>query len=94
MIAARSDLAKRGDEIYADDTMAWVLAAMGRWHEARRYALRATRFGTQDPELQYHAGVIAWHAGARDEARRICTRRSPRDPHFHPFYADDARAYL
>ncbi|MBV8149359.1 MAG: hypothetical protein JO092_09735, partial [Candidatus Eremiobacteraeota bacterium] len=36
---ARADLAKRGDEIYADDTMAWVLAAMGRWPQARTYAV-------------------------------------------------------
>ncbi len=57
--AARSDLAKRGDEIYADDTMAWVLAALERWQQARRYAVRATRYETQDPELQYHAAVIA-----------------------------------
>ncbi|MBV8531747.1 MAG: hypothetical protein JO104_10550, partial [Candidatus Eremiobacteraeota bacterium] len=35
LTAARSDVAKRGNEIYADDTMAWVLAAMGRWREAR-----------------------------------------------------------
>lgn len=94
LIAARSDLAKRGDEIYADDTMAWVLAAMARWHEARRYALRAARFGTQDPELQFHAGVIAWHVGARDEARTHLHAALAADPHFHPFYAGDARAYL
>ncbi len=60
--AARSDLSKRGNEIYADDTMAWVLAAMGRWKQARIYAVRATRLGTQDPELQYHAAVIARHS--------------------------------
>ena len=47
--AARSDLAKRGDEIYADDTMAWVLAAMDRWPQARIYAVRATRYETQIP---------------------------------------------
>ena len=43
LAAAKSDLTKRGDEIYADDTMAWVLAAMGRWQQARVYAVRATR---------------------------------------------------
>ncbi|HEX3672161.1 MAG TPA: tetratricopeptide repeat protein [Candidatus Cybelea sp.] len=94
LTAARADLAKRGDEIYADDTMAWVLAAMGRWREARHYALRAARFGTQDPELQSHAGIIAWHAGARDEALTRLRSALAADPHFHPFYASDARAYL
>ncbi|HET6275941.1 MAG TPA: tetratricopeptide repeat protein [Candidatus Cybelea sp.] len=93
LTAARSDYAKRGDEVYADDTMAWVLAAMGRWQEARRYAERATRYGTQDPELQYHAGVIAWHAGDRSEARRRL-QAAIGDPNFHPFYAEDARRLL
>ncbi len=68
--AARSDLARRGNEIYADDTMAWVLAAMGRWSEARIYAERAARYGTQDPELEYHVGVIALRTGHADEGRR------------------------
>ena len=94
LTAARSDYAKRGDEVYADDTMAWVLAAMGRWQQARRYAERATRYGTQDPELEYHAGVIAWHAGDRGEARRRLHAAIDGDPGFHPFYAEDARRLL
>lgn len=94
LIAARSDIAKRGDEIYADDTMAWVLAAMGRWNAARAYAQRATRYGTQDPELQYHAGVIAWHTGHVDEARRRLRDALTTDAQFHPFYADEARRIL
>jgi tetratricopeptide (TPR) repeat protein len=91
---ARSDIAKRGDEIYADDTMAWVLAAMHRWNEARLYAERATRYGTADPEVQYHAGVIAWHTGHRAEARRRLRAALAIDAQFHPFYADDARRFL
>jgi tetratricopeptide (TPR) repeat protein len=91
LLAARSDLAKRGDEVYADDTVAWVLAAMGRWNEARAYAVRATRLGTQDPELQYHAGVIAWHTRHRAEARRRFSAALAVDPSFHPVYAAIAR---
>jgi tetratricopeptide (TPR) repeat protein len=91
LLAARSDLAKRGDEVYADDTVAWVLAAMGRWNEARAYAVRATRLGTQDPELQYHAGVIAWHTRHRAEARRRLSAALALDPSFHPVYAAIAR---
>jgi len=60
---ARADIAKRGDEIYADDAMAWILAAKGRWQEARTYSIRALRLGSQDPMLQYHAAVIAMHTG-------------------------------
>jgi tetratricopeptide (TPR) repeat protein len=93
-VEARSDIAKRGDEIYADDTMAWVLAAMGRWKQARTYAQRAARYDTADPELEYHAGVIAWHTGHVDEARRRLSAALTTDPQFHPFYADDARRIL
>jgi tetratricopeptide (TPR) repeat protein len=94
LTAARSDLVKRGNEIYADDTMAWVLASMGRWRQALPYAEKATRYGTQDPELQYHVGVIAWHSGRRAEARTRLNNALAIDGSFHPFYADDARALL
>jgi predicted Zn-dependent protease len=94
LTAARSDIAKRGNEIYADDTMAWVLAAMGRWKEARVYAVRAARYDTADPELQYHCGVIAWHTGHTGEARRRLSAALAADAQFHPVYADDARRIL
>jgi tetratricopeptide (TPR) repeat protein len=94
LAAARSDAAKRGDEIYADDTMAWVLAAMGRWKAARVYAERATRYETQDPELQYHAGIIALHTGHIEEARRRLRETLAADPQFHPVYAGEARRAL
>jgi tetratricopeptide (TPR) repeat protein len=57
--AALRDYLNRGDEIYADDTLARVYAAMGRWPLAHHYAERALRYGTQDPEIQEHSGVIA-----------------------------------
>ena len=91
---ARADLAKRGDEIYSDDTMAWVLATMGRWKQARVYAERAMRYDTTDPELQYHAGVIAWQRHRSDEARRRLSAALAADADFHPFYAEDARRIL
>jgi predicted Zn-dependent protease len=94
LAAARSDIAKRGDEVYADDTIAWVLAAMNRWTEARVYAQRAMRYDTADPELQYHAAVIAWRTGHADEARRRLTAALAADPQFHPVYAADARRML
>jgi tetratricopeptide (TPR) repeat protein len=94
LAAAKSDLRKRGDEVYADDTMAWVLAAMGRWPQARVYAVRATRLNTADPELQYHAGVIALHTGHPAEGRSRLQAALSQDAAFHPFYADDARKAL
>jgi len=89
--AARSDYAKRGDEIYADDTLAWVLAARGQWQQARVFAVRATRLGTQDPELQYHAAIIALHSGHAAEARQRFGLALAENPQFHPVYADEAR---
>ena len=92
--AARADYQKRGDEIYADDTLGWVLAAMGRWNQARFYALRATRFDTQDPLLEYHAGVIALHTGHVDESMRRLRMALALNPRFDSVYADHARALL
>jgi tetratricopeptide (TPR) repeat protein len=92
--AARSDYARRGDEVYADDSMAWVLAAMGRWTQARVYAERAVRLGTEDAQLQYHAAIVALHTGHRDEARMRLERALARSERFDPFESDDARARL
>jgi len=82
---ARRDLARR-DDIYSEDALAWTLAAAGRWTQARPHAERAARLGTQDARLQYHAGVIALHCGARDEARRA-VRLAPGDFEAHRLFA-------
>ncbi|MEO7202512.1 MAG: tetratricopeptide repeat protein [Candidatus Tumulicola sp.] len=92
--AATSDYRKRGDEIYADDTMAWTLARMGRWHEARRFAQRATRTNAQDSDVQFHAGVIALHTGAVAEGTRRIREALALNPQFDPFEAPQARALL
>lgn len=92
--AAQADYKKRGDEVYADDTLGWVWAARGDWKRARTFAERATRWDTQDPAVQYHAGVIALHVGRRAEARRRLTAALETNPRFDAFDADDARAVL
>jgi tetratricopeptide (TPR) repeat protein len=91
---AHADLLKRGDEVYADDTMAWALAARGDWRSAYPFAERATRLGSEDPMLQYHAGTIAMETGRTDEARRRLNLALQANPHFDPYYADDARRRL
>lgn len=90
---ARRDLGRR-DDIYAEDTLAWTLAADGKWQEARVHTERAVRLGTEDAKLQYHAGIIALHCGAGDEARRRLQLALALNPRFNPFQAADARRLL
>lgn len=91
---ARADLARRGDEIYADDAMAWVLAAAGQPAKAYGYAERAVRLGTTDPLVQYHAGAVAMAAGHRQWGRRLLEAALRENPHFDALGAGDARRLL
>jgi tetratricopeptide (TPR) repeat protein len=91
---AQREVRARGDEIYAQDTLAWCAAMDGKWNVAARAAQRATRFETQDPRIQFHAGMIALHSGRRAEARRRLEAALGLNPQFDPFYADRAREVL
>jgi tetratricopeptide (TPR) repeat protein len=82
------------DDIYAEDTLAWCAAMDGKWAVARAAARQALRFDTEDPRIQYHAGVIAAHFGDSAEARRRFTRALELNPQFSATQADDARAEL
>ncbi|MEH2313796.1 MAG: tetratricopeptide repeat protein [Nostoc sp.] len=90
---ARSEVAVR-DDVYAEDTLAWAAAANGQWQEAQRAAQRATRFGTEDALLQFHAGMIAFHLGNREEAIKRLTQAVNLNPQFHHKYADQAHQVL
>ncbi|AFZ22816.1 hypothetical protein Cylst_0472 [Cylindrospermum stagnale PCC 7417] len=90
---ARREVAVR-DDIFAEDTLAWAAAANGQWQEAQQAAQRATRFGTEDALLQFHAGMIALHLDNREEAIRRLTSAVSLNPQFHHSYADEARQVL
>ncbi len=90
---ARRDVVLR-DDVFAEDTLAWSLAQNGRWQEAEVATAKATRFDTEDARLQYHAGMIALHNGNQTEAEKYLQRALALNTHFHPIYADDARAAL
>jgi tetratricopeptide (TPR) repeat protein len=90
---ARAEVAVR-DDVYAEDTLAWAAAANGEWKEAQRAAQRATCFGTEDALLQFHAGMIAFHLGKREEAIKRLTQAVSLNPQFHQKYADEARQVL
>lgn len=91
---AQREVAARGNEIYAQDTLAWAAAMDGRWDIARKAAARAIRLNTQDPRIQFHAGMIALHFGEKDEAQRRLQQALAENAQFDPFYADEARAQL
>ncbi|MEH2138943.1 tetratricopeptide repeat protein [Nostoc sp.] len=90
---ARAEVAVR-DDVYAEDTLAWAAAANGEWEEAQQAAQQATRFGTEDALLQFHAGMIAFHLGNREEAIKRLTQAVSLNPQFHHKYADQARQVL
>lgn len=94
VVIARREVQRRGNEIHAQDTLAWADAQDGRWNAAYKAMLLATRFHTQDPRILYHAGVIELHFGHRARGRAFLTRTLALNPRFDPFYADDARRRL
>lgn len=91
---AKREIAVRGDEIYAQDTLAWAAAMDGQWSTAAQAMQKAMRLGTEDPRLHYHAGVIALHFGQRSRAKEEFSSALALNPQFHPRYADDARSKL
>jgi Flp pilus assembly protein TadD len=91
---ARREIAVRGDEVYAQDTLAWAAAMDGHWGEARSAMAKAVRYDTDDPRLQFHAGMIALHFGDTADAKLRLSRALALNPQFHPVYADEARLVL
>jgi tetratricopeptide (TPR) repeat protein len=90
---ARNELHAR-DDVFTEDTLAWAAAMDGRWNEAQIASAKAQRWHTQNALIDYHAGVIAQHAGHTAEAKADFDRALALNPSFHPTYADDARHRL
>ena len=88
---AKNELNAR-DDIFTDDTLAWAAAMDGKWAEARMRIARAQRLHTENSLIDYHAGVIAEHFGDRVTAKTDYQAALALNPHFHPTFADDARA--
>ena len=66
--------------IYVDDVYAWALYRAGRFDDARKAIDQATRLGTRDARLLYHAGAIRLAQGdatGRDLIQRAL-RLNPR----------------
>lgn len=94
VLIAQREVRKRGNEVHAQDTLAWAYAMDGQWKRAYRAMLLATRFDTQDPRLLYHAGIIEYHFKHFDKARTFLQQTLRLSPQFDPFYADRARTIV
>ena len=90
---AKADLARRQD-IGTWDAYAWALYRVGDYQAAGEAADQATRFGTQDGELQFHAAMI-W-AAVGDESRALAEVETlmSRNPAFHPVHRYAAQMLL
>jgi len=82
------------DDVFAEDTIAWAAAKVGKWDEARSAIANAQRYHTQDSRISYHAGVIAQHFNDSAKAKADFTQALALNSAFHPVYADDARTRL
>jgi len=70
---AQRELRERQD-VYGHDLHAWALYRNGRLQEAQAAMVRALSQGTEDPQLDVHAGVIARAVGDTASARAYLTR--------------------
>jgi tetratricopeptide (TPR) repeat protein len=90
---AQRELNYRRD-IYAYDVLAWNLYKNGKFEEAQKAVSQALKLGTQDAKLHYHAGMIYQRVGEKEKAREHLRRALSINPHFHIFFADNAKRTL
>ena len=80
--------------IRSADALGWTLSLAGRHEEALPWAKQATKLGTRDPRVLYHAAVAAEGAGRPALARRWARRALADNPRFSPLLAPRVRALL
>ena len=76
------------------DALGWALTRSGRPAEGLRWARRALRLGSRDPNFLFHAGMAAHAAGADTDAQRWLSRLLQQTPHFSALRAPQARRAL
>jgi tetratricopeptide (TPR) repeat protein len=82
---------RRGDA-FTLEAYAWALAANGRYADAKKSMDAALAVGVQNPEMLYHAGVIAAKLNDRPGARKLLQRSLDESPRSR--VADAARKQL
>ncbi len=91
---ARRELSSRGDDVYAQDVLAWALYRAGHLEEAARLCDRARRLGTREARFSYHAGKIALALGHREEAATLLREALRTNDRFDARGAEDARGVI
>ena len=71
-------------DVYGYDLRAWALHKQHRDREARAAMVQALAQGTADPQLLYHAGVIAQALGDSAAGRMYMERARGVNPYFRP----------
>jgi tetratricopeptide (TPR) repeat protein len=77
-------------DVYSDDVLAWALYRAGRVEEARAASDRATRLGTPDARLLFHAGAIRIATGDGERGRALVRRALALNPGFDVTEAAEA----
>lgn len=76
------------------DALGWALTHGGHPGAGLRWADRALKLGSRDPNFLYHAGISALRAGRHALARRHLGRALALNPRFSALYAPRARRAL
>lgn len=95
---ARAAYAKR-PSIYGADVVAWALYQNGEYRRddyiaAQEFSNKALALGMQDALKYYHAGMIAFQLGDKNQAREYLERALAINPHFSLRYVETARETL
>ena len=81
-------------DIYGADALAWMALKAGKLTEAQAAMKDASRLGTKDARLFYHAGMIEKAAGNNARAADYLQKALKLNPAFDPLQAAKARAAL
>jgi tetratricopeptide (TPR) repeat protein len=85
---------KLSPHVSAADTVAWVFYKNGLIPQAVEAMKRALRYESTEPEVHYHAGLIALSAGDILAAQRHLQQSLALNPAFHPLHALEAQKAL
>jgi tetratricopeptide (TPR) repeat protein len=80
--------------IYTLDALAWALYRNGKFEEAKAASDKATKYGTRDARLMYHAGAIRLALKDAAGGRKWVQDALKENPEFDLVGAKEARALL